>query len=416
LAESKLSAAPRKPAVTKEEVLQIAAHSSAVQAEIESRTRALESYLNTDIPDRVTHLWRYSDPSSFFPEPAHRTGTVVDTDGAIPVVGSLEEFREKGIDPVPLHRSERGLSLLGNAVSHQHGFFESLNGALWTHGMYIRIPRGTVLQNPIQIVHRASDSATLPRIVVEIEPFASADVVEIFEGGEEQTRVVAVSELFVSPNASLRHAVVQQWNGKVRGHVTVRAMVAEDAVFRETSLALGGGMYKCDLGADLAGIGAESEIVGVSFSDRKQHMDFHTVHRHRTQKTRSRINFKAALSGKSVSAYTGLIQINADAVQSEALQESRNLMLSDKAKAHAIPELEIMTNEVQCSHAAASAPLRDDELFYLASRGVPPSDAKAILVRGFFNDVFSKIPGPLREQAAEALEERLTRTFYKETP
>lgn len=414
MAESVTFAAPRRPAVTKEDVLSITERASAIQSEIESRTRALEYYQNASVPERTAHLWRYSDPSLFFPELMQRR--IDEDEGAVPIISSHEELHEKGVETMPLHRSERGLALLGKAVSLNHGFFESLNGALWNHGMYIRIPRGVVLENPIQIIHRSISSASIPRVIVELEPFASADVIEIFEGGEEQTRIVAVSELFIAPNAVLRHAVVQQWAGRTRGHVTVRAVVADDAVFRETSLALGGASYKCDLGATLSGIGAESEIVGVSFSDKKQHMDFHTVHHHAAQKTRSRINFKAALSAKSVSAYTGLIRVDEHAVQSEALQESRNLMLSDKARAHAIPELEIMTNEVQCSHAAASAPLSDGELFYLMSRGIAPADAKAILVRGFFSDALSKIPAPLRDQAEQALEERLARTFYKENP
>lgn len=409
-----IHAAKVKPAVTKDDVLRLTKRTKTLQTEIESRTRALEYYLDAPVPERVNHLWRYSDPSDFYPA----VGSTIreSTDGAIPIVSSPEELFELGVEVVPLHQSDRGLSLVGKAVSLNHGFFESLNGALWNRGMYIRIPRGAIVKNPIQIVHRYAGIAAVPRIVVELEPEASADVIEIFEGGDEGTGVTAVSELFVAPAASLRHAVVQQWAGKTRGHITVRAALASDAIFRETSLALGGASYKCDLGADLRGPGAESEILGVSFSDKKQHMDFHTVHEHTAERTRSRINFKAALSAKSESAYTGLIRIAEHAVQSEALQESRNLMLSDKAKAHAIPELEIMTNEVQCSHAAASSPLDDAQLFYLMSRGIAPNDAKAVLVRGFFSDALSKIPEPLREQASAALEERLHRTFYKETP
>ena len=397
-----------KTAVSEEDV-RSAAPKSVLQQETEFRTACLGHYVDAPIPDRVAHLWRYSDPGRFFPEGAPRRAA--DSDGALPVVSSPDVLREAGVDPVPLHTSSRGLALLGRAVSPEFGLFEAMNGALFTAGMYIRIPRGRHVEAPIQIIHSADNPATLGRTVVELEPGASADVIEIFEGGGEGVRSVTVSELFVGEGASLRHAVVQQWAPKTGGIVTVRAKVEQDGLFRETSLALGGTAYKCDLGAVLSGIGAESEIVGVSFADRKQHMDFHTVQHHAAERTQSQIRFKAALSGKANSAYTGLIRIEDDAVLSEANQENRALMLSDKARAHAIPELEIMTDEVQCSHAATASPLDDKELFYLMSRGISPGEAKRILIRGFFTDALSKIPEPLREQAAIAVEERLARTF-----
>lgn len=412
MVDKRTSAASRKLAVTEDDVLKAARGESALQCETAQRTRALEYYLNAPVPDRVRHLWRYSEPELFFPQSAPRASE--DAKAAPTVVASEPEFEEKGVTCVPLHTSKRGLSLIGQAVPLNHGLFEALCGALWTKGIYIRVPRNVVLENPIQIVHSAAGEASLARTVVELEPGASAEVLEIFEGGGEDSRVISVSELLVAPGAFLHHATVQKWREKTRGLVTVRAAVAGDAVFKETSFALGGAVYKCDLGAELSGVGAQSEIAGVSFATQDQHMDFHTVQHHRARKTGSQIRFKSALSRAAVSVYTGLIRIEEDARGSEAFQESRSLMLSDKAKAKAIPELEIMTDEVQCSHAAAVAPLSDSELFYLMSRGISPPMAKRILAGGFFSEVLSKIPGTLKERVSSALEERLTQALQEE--
>jgi Fe-S cluster assembly protein SufD len=407
--------ASTKPELTETDLVTLSKRSDALPKEIEQRTAALSAYIKSPIPDRISHLWRYSDATLFFPSATALSANRIDTSGeAVSIVSTEDEIIEKKVEMVPLQLSIRGLSLVGQAVSHHHGLLESLNGSLWRGGLYIRVPRNTALHHPIQLVHRLQPGAEMFRVVLEVEPGATADVVQLFEGGDAETRALSVSEIFVGQGATLSHAVVQQVDKKARVHVTVRANVERDGVFKETSLALGGALYKADLGASLIGIGAESEIVGVSFSDKKQQMDFHTVQHHVAENTRSNIHFKAALSGKSVSAYTGLIKIADSAKSSEAFQANRNLMLSDRARAHTIPELEIMNNDVQCSHAAVSAPLDEKELFYLMSRGISPPTARTMLVQGFFEDALSRIPTSLREVATEAVEERAKSAFAEE--
>ncbi len=415
MAEFTQAAASLKPTLSESDVIRIAGRSNTLPKEMELRTRSLEQYLSAPIPDRITHLWRYSDPALFFPRPDAlfaNPDAVVDSD--LTGVTPSGDVMEQGVEIRPLSLSQAGLSRIGEAVPFDFGLFEALNGALWTQGIYIRVPRGIVLESTIQIVHRAVLGGEISRVVVDVEQGAVADVVEVFEGGDADTRAISVSELFVGRGAALTHAVVQGWEPKTRGHVTVRANVERDGLFRETSSALGGAYYKADLGANLIGIGAQSEIVGVSFSDKKQQMDFHTVQHHAAEQTRSNIHFKAALSGKSISAYTGLIRIAPFAKGSEAFQSNRNLMLSDKARAHAIPELEILNNDVQCSHAAVSSPIDDNELFYLMSRGLSPASARTLLLEGFFEDALQKIPLSLREAAKDAVIGRASSAFRKE--
>jgi Fe-S cluster assembly protein SufD len=269
------------------------------------------------------------------------------------------------------------------------------------------VPEGVHLKEPLRIVHSAAGRLSVTRVVVEIAAGAEATVVETYKDGDEGCLMLAVSELFVRNTARLNHLVVQDLGAGVRGHVTSRAVVRRDAALKTGLIHLGGGHYKADVGAVLDGVGAESVIAGVSMTDRRQHMDLHTVHHHVAERTRSNINYKTAAAGRSESVYTGLIQVDEAAKLSEAFQENRNLMLSDRCRVEAIPELEIRTREVQCTHAATSAPIDDAQLFYLMSRGVDRGEATKMLVRGFFEKALGLAPQGLRQEIEACVDKRL---------
>jgi Fe-S cluster assembly protein SufD len=429
LAEISSSNASQKPAVTRDNILAIAGIETGNHKEMDRRFQALEHYTDLPLPDRVTHLWRYSDPYRFLPMsdlvPRNIGGSpeLSETDaegasvylvpGCPPSVENWSSAHRLGITMVPLHESEAGIALLGAAVKLDHGLFESLNGALWSTGIFLDIPAQAQLESPIRIVNRAELPTNTFRVVIRVGRGASVNLVELLTGGDRSRHVLGVTEVVVDDGARVEHALIQNWAPGTVGHVTNRARLGRDAVWRSAAVSLGGAAYKADLGASLVGVGAESHLVGVSLSEKQQHMDFHTVHDHLADHTRSKINFKTALTGKSTAVYTGLIRIEAGAFQSEAFQENRNLMLSDKAKSHAIPELEIMTSDVQCSHAATSAPISEEELFYLRSRGISEREAVRMLVRGFFEDALMLIPSGVARDVEISLEERFDRLAGK---
>jgi Fe-S cluster assembly protein SufD len=127
-------------------------------------------------------------------------------------------------------------------------------------------------------------------------------------------------------------------------------------------------------------------------------MDHHTVQDHRAPHTRSDIDFRVVLSGKSRSAYTGLIRIEREAAYSEAFQENRNLLMSDSSRAESIPELEIMTHEVRCKHGATVGPIDQDQLFYLAARGLDEKEGTRMVVTGFLEAAVASLPEDLAEE------------------
>ena len=186
-------------------------------------------------------------------------------------------------------------------------------------------------------------------------------------------------------------------------------MLDRDAQVRTVFSSFGGGVTKADLGAVLRGEGARSELLGLVVGEKRQHLDHHTEHRHVAGHTWSHIDLRVALSGRARSAYTGLIRIEKDARESEATQENRNLLLSRRARADTIPELEILNQDVSCTHGATVSPLEEEPIFYLLSRGVEPSEARRLILRGFFEQVLGQVPDAVRGGVAQALEQRLAR-------
>jgi len=213
----------------------------------------------------------------------------------------------------------------------------------------------------------------------------------------------------VGANAEVRHVLVQRWRAGARGHLVVRARTERDGRFFSATAGLGGQLVKTDIGSELAGPGARSELVGFALGEAKQHFDHHTRHVHSSGRTWSNIEYKVAAAGRSRSSYTGLIRIEAAAPGSEAYQENRNLLLSERARADSIPELEILTDDVSCSHGATVAPVDDEQVFYLQSRGLTATLAVRLIVRGFLESTLAQVPSPLREELEELVADRLAR-------
>jgi Fe-S cluster assembly protein SufD len=161
---------------------------------------------------------------------------------------------------------------------------------------------------------------------------------------------------------------------------------------------------KVNAGTILDGRGANSQMYGVIFGDEKQHFDYHTTHHHRSKESFSNLNFKVVLKGKAKSAYTGLIRIEKDAANCEAYQENRNLLLNNGTKAESIPELEILTDEVRCTHGATMGPIDPEMVFYLKSRGIPEPEAIKTIVTGYIEPLLAQVP----QDSAELLRELMT--------
>ncbi len=372
-------------------------------------------------PDRVRHVWSFSDPTQLLPadetpvrpgpaefaRPDGVAARVVLRPGAVPAVTLSRTAREAGLTATSL----AGFMDVSHPVeptgSDPSPFFHALNDALWNCGVRLALPAGVRLDGPVLVTVRADTAAVLPRLVVEVGEGAELAVVEEHVGGLVDTRVVGRTELHAREASRLTHVLVQRWEAGVHGHLTARGWAGRDAALRTVFATLGGERVKAEFVTDLGGPGAHSAMHGVALGGGLQRFDHHTRHRHLSERTTSDIDFKAVADGAARSSYTGLIRIEETATGCEAFQENRNLLLDDAARADSIPELEILNEEVSCSHGATVAPIDREQLFYLQSRGLDPDAALRLAVRGFLADTLDRLPDTVRETVADLVAARL---------
>ncbi len=216
-----------------------------------------------------------------------------------------------------------------------------------------------------------------------------------------------IVELYGGRNTSLRYVSVQRWSEKVKWYFTQRAKLERDSQYMNLWAGLGSKMTKADIGSILNGPGTNVRMYGVTFAHKKQHFDQHTVHMHKSGNSFSDLDFKIVLKDKARSAYTGLIRIEENAMNCEAYQENRNLLINDGPRADTIPELEILNDEVKCTHGATIGPIDPMQLFYLQARGVPYEEAARLIVAGFVESTLNEMPENLRDRLHTYVEERL---------
>jgi Fe-S cluster assembly protein SufD len=374
----------------------------------ENRAAAWMAFHTQPMPDRAAHLWRYSDPAAF-QLPAGAGGPE-----SIPV--TIEQAGSAGAIVLPLAAAVREFpeivrEHLGRLIPAGSGKPEDLNGALWSAGTFIRVPKGVALAEPIRLLATVSGGGAFRAIrnLIVIEAGASATIVEESRGevlGRDSLN--EVTELFAGPDSQVRYMLVTRLGGEVTAHRTLRARLESQAKMLTVIAYAGCGLYKADLGVSLDGEGSESRMVGLCLGDGKNRSDHHTIQNHTARHTTSDIDFRVVLGGRARSAYTGLIRIAQDAPYCEAFQENRNLLLSENCRAESIPELEILTDEVRCKHGATAGPIDQEQLFYLASRGLPPSEATRMVVAGFLEAALGLLPAAVADSLRAELTERIT--------
>lgn len=422
MADLALMSTEGRPALAKEDVRRLSTELGETDNGLAWRLAALTAYRNEPLPERVKHLWRYTDPAHLMPlevlpaampprdlvaaELPEGEPAVLLVPGRLPQLN--EAARAAGLQVTPLLHDDGDAELLGTASPDTSGFFAALNSAAWNAGVAVYVPAGKALEQPLRLLVPAFAETTLPRVLVVAGRGAEVTVVEEHFGGRDGHRVIGVSEVLVGQNAHVRHVLVERWEAGVTGFLAVKARVERDGSYQGVNASLGGERLKLETGAELVGKGARSELIGVVLGGDAQRFDHHTTHRHVSGDTWSNIDFKVALTGKSRSSYTGLIRIEEQAARSEAFQENRNLLLSDNARADTIPELEILTDDVSCSHGATAAPIDPEQVFYLQSRGIARDEAIRLVVRGFVETTLEQVPASVRENLESLISARLS--------
>jgi Fe-S cluster assembly protein SufD len=300
--------------------------------------------------------------------------------------------------------------LIGRASSASEDAFTVLHDAFLAGGAFVHVPAGVVVEDPILVLHwcEGDGRASFPHTLVALGESAQATVLDRFGSPSTDHLVDAVTELLVEDNAHLRYLTVQE-HGPRTWHIGLqRAHVGRDATIRTSAVALGGDYARLRSEALLSGSGAESDQLAVYFGDGEQMLDFRTLQDHDAPSTRSDLLFKGAVEDSARSVYSGLVRLRPAARKANASQTNRNLVLTEGAGAESIPNLEIEANDVRCSHASTVGPIDDEQLYYLESRGIPPQEAERLVVLGFFDDVFERLPvGALTRGLRRSVVEKL---------
>jgi Fe-S cluster assembly protein SufD len=300
----------------------------------------------------------------------------------------------------------------GSLLSGDDDVFVALNDSGPRNGAFVYVPRGVEVAEPISLTAVQAQTGTLVnrRTLIVLEEGAQAEVWEQFLSGDDVDGVFnVVTELVVGVNARLRYVCGQDLSEKSWIFGAQRAQVDRDGSLDWVALGFGSVGGRVRMETKLAGEGADARVTGAYASHARQHIDFDTTQEHAAPNTTSDLAFRGVLQGRSTAVWKGNIIVDPGAQKTDAFQESRNLLISKRAHADAIPGLEIQANDVRCTHAAAIAQVDPEQLFYLASHGLPESDAKRLVIEGFLAALVERFEeGPVREVLGDALERRLS--------
>jgi Fe-S cluster assembly protein SufD len=302
---------------------------------------------------------------------------------------------------------------LGTVVCGDDDVFVARNEANFRGGALVYVPRGVVVERPIALTAiQATPGTELDqRTLIVLEEDAQAEVWEGFASGADQLDGVfnVVTELIVQDNARLRYVCGQSLSERSWVFGAQRAEVARDASLEWVALGFGSARGRVRMETRLNGEGAEARVTGAYATHGRQHIDFDTTQEHAAPNTTSDLAFRGVLQDRSTAVWKGNIIVDPGAQKTDAFQESRNLLISRRAHADAIPGLEIQANDVRCTHAAAVAQVDPDQLFYLRSRGLREEVAKRLVIEGFLSALVERFEeGPVRDTLAQSLEHRLS--------
>jgi Fe-S cluster assembly protein SufD len=343
----------------------------------------LEQLASVTLPTADEEIWRYSrigelDLRSF-------TGGAIATTVEGPDDVVVESVDADGLDA---------------RLADPADVFAGLNDAFMAP-LTVRVPRHRIVDTPIVITHRIAGGldadgragAVFPRLVIDAGGNSSVTVVERFVSTTPGLAlVVPVVQVQAAQAARVEYLAADELDAAVWKIGHQRSLGDRDSTTTLASVALGAAYGRVRTEARLVGTGATTRQVAIYFAADEQMHDFRTIQDHDAPHTSSDLLFKGAVQDVARSVYTGLISIREHARGTAAYQTNRTLTLSEGAWAESVPNLDIRTNDVSCSHASTVGPIDDDQRFYLESRGVPPEVAERLVVLGFFDEVIEQLP------------------------
>ncbi len=346
-------------------------------------------------------------------DPATETvGLLVQVDGQLQHSSAMPILKEKGVyfAHLPTALQERPELLrtyfMNRAVTlettlksgniAQHNKFDALHGAFWQGGYLLHIPKGVKVEVPLRVYIRMSETeyADLSHTLIIAEEGSEVAILEDNSSTHPETSGLhsGAVEIFAGQNANVTYVQVQGWNRQVWNFASHRAIVARDAQLCWVTATFGSRFSKINQAALLDGAGSSARMLGLAFTDARQHFDVSTAQEHTSPHTTSDLLYRTVLKDRSQTAWGGNIYVYPSANHTDAYQKNDNLLLSERAHADTLPGLEIEAHEVRCTHGATAGKIDTDQVFYLMSRGLSYTDAEKLIIDGFFEPVMQRIP------------------------
>lgn len=360
------------------------------------RLAAFDAYEALPMPSTSDEEWRRTDIKSldlgaFHPDPEAVSGPGPES----PVLPSgvvFTSMRQAAREHPDLLREY----FMRVCVRPEESKFRALHAAFWTGGTFLYVPAGVEVSVPLASTTwiQSAGVALFPHTLIVAEPGSSVTLIDQFGSmaGGWSAFVDPVVELIVKDGAKVRYVAQQDWLAAVTEIGIVRGRIARDAELRTLIVGFGGRVVKTNVESLLEGPGGHSEMLGLVFGNDSQHFDFHTLQEHRAPNTLSDLLYKNAVKDRARTIFSGMIRVHHGAQKTNAFQANRNLILSEGAKADSIPNLEILANDLRCTHGSATSRLNEEHLFYLMSRGLRRVDAVRMVVEGFFAELFDRVP------------------------
>lgn len=405
------------------------------------RRRAWDQFKSLPLPNPQLEAWRRTELKGLHadtlrlpaedsyldlpPAPDHLLEPLVGVDHGGQVLllpGGVQthlsaELAEKGVVFTDLRTAEKEHPqvldrMIGKVVQTSDGKFAAMAGAIAQNGVVLYVPRGVTLDQPLHSLlwGPGVGLAHVSHILVWLEEGASVTYVHESASPNESGQAVhaGIVELHVGAGANLRFVELQSWGENVWNFTHERAEVERDGVLDWIFGAIGSHLTKNFSEMSLVGQGSTGRMSGFYFTDHDQHLDHDTQQNHMAPHTTSDLLFKGALLHQSRSVWQGMIYVAPGAQKTDGYQANRNLVLSRKARADSIPGLEILADDVRCTHGATVGKIDADQVFYLRSRGIPEKDAERLIVEGFFDPIMQRIPFEgVRERFQLAIEQKM---------
>ncbi len=399
------------------------------------RKQAFEEFHALPIPSAETEEWRYTDLSdfdlSFVPHsPGHGSaapkppaegvaGTLLQHNSSVVMTTSgQQDLASRGVifcdlDVAAAEHPDLVEPHLHRLVPSDRTKFVALHAAFRTGGTFLYVPPDTSVELPLQTLTwlDANGAAVFPHTLIVAGAGSELTFIDRMSSRDlDRALSDAVTEIVVGDGAHVRYVSIQEWGAGVTHLGVQRVQVGRDAEFRSLAIGFGADLARAEAETVLDAQGGFSEMLGIFFAGREQHFDHRSLQDHVAPNCTSDLLYKGALREHSRAVYSGWVHVRPDAQKTNAMQTSRNVVLSEHAKADAIPNLEIEANDVRCGHAASVGPVDEEAVFYCTSRGIPRDEAERLIVSGFFQEVLDRVQiEQVRTNAELAIQEELER-------